>query len=42
MVRAATVHLFPVLELFTVYLVMAAVLLARPQGLFALPEARRI
>jgi branched-chain amino acid transport system permease protein len=42
LVRAAAVHLFPALELFTIYLVMAAVLLARPQGLFALPEARRI
>ncbi len=42
LVRAAAVHLFPVLELFTIYLVMAAVLLVRPLGLFGRAEARRI
>lgn len=41
-VRAAAVHLLPVLELFTIYLVMAAVLLVRPLGLFGRVEARRI
>lgn len=41
-VRAAMIHLFPVLELFTIYLVMALVLLLRPQGLFARHEVRRI
>lgn len=41
-VRSAAVHLFPALELFTIYLIMAAVLLVRPYGLFAPPEARRI
>jgi branched-chain amino acid transport system permease protein len=42
LVRAAAVHLVPVLELFTIYLVMAAVLLVRPLGLFGRVEARRI
>ncbi|MCS7235716.1 MAG: branched-chain amino acid ABC transporter permease [Armatimonadota bacterium] len=42
LVRAAAVHLVPVLELFTIYLVMAAVLLVRPLGLFGRIEARRI
>lgn len=42
LVRAAAVHLAPVLELFTIYLVMAAVLLFRPLGLFGKVEARRI
>jgi len=42
LVRAAMVHLFPVLELFTIYLVMAVVLLVRPHGLFAREEVRRI
>jgi branched-chain amino acid transport system permease protein len=40
--RALTAHLFPELELFAVYGVMAAVLAIRPYGLFARPEARRI
>lgn len=40
--RAAAVHLIPELELFTIYLVMAVVLLIRPQGLFAQAEVRRI
>jgi len=34
LVRAAAVHLIPELELFTIYLVMALVLLVRPYGLF--------
>lgn len=42
LVRAAAVHLVPVLELFTIYLVMAVVLAVRPYGLFARREARRI
>ncbi len=41
-VRAAAVHHIPDLELFAIYLVMAAVLLVRPQGLFAREERRRI
>jgi branched-chain amino acid transport system permease protein len=41
-VRAAAVHLVPVLELFTIYLVMAMVLVVRPYGLFARREVRRI
>lgn len=35
LVRAAAVHLIPELELFTIYLVMAGVLLVRPYGLLA-------
>jgi len=42
LVRAVAVHLMPVVELFTIYLVMAAVLLIRPLGLFGRAEARRI
>ncbi len=42
LVRAAAVHLMPALELFTIYLVMALVLLVRPHGLFAQEEVRRI
>lgn len=42
LVRAAAIHLFPALELFTVYLIMALVLLFRPHGLFAREEIRRI
>ncbi|MEM7545157.1 MAG: branched-chain amino acid ABC transporter permease [Pseudomonadota bacterium] len=40
--RAASVHLFPEAELFIIYLVMAAVLLWRPEGLFAKAQARKI
>jgi len=42
LVRAFMVHQRPELELFAIYLVMALVLLARPQGLFAREEVRRI
>jgi branched-chain amino acid transport system permease protein len=42
LVRAAAVHLIPVVELFTIYLVMAVVLVFRPFGLFAKREMRRI
>ncbi len=41
-IRAAAIHLAPEMELFTVYLVMAAVLLVRPHGLLARAEERRI
>jgi len=40
--RAASVHLFPAAELFIIYLVMAAVLVFRPEGLFQKTEARKI
>jgi branched-chain amino acid transport system permease protein len=40
--RAAAVHLLPQVELFVIYGVMTAVLLARPYGLFARAQARRI
>lgn len=41
-VRSAAVHLLPALELFTVYLVMAVVLLFRPYGLLAGQQVRRL
>lgn len=40
--RAAAVHLLPEIELFVIYAIMAAVLVFRPQGLFARIEARKI
>jgi branched-chain amino acid transport system permease protein len=40
--RAASVHLLPEAELFIIYLVMAAVLVFRPEGLFRKTEARKI
>lgn len=40
--RALAVHLLPVAELFSVYLVMALVLMFRPQGLFQRIQARKI
>ncbi len=40
--RAASVHMLPVAELFIIYLVMAAVLVFRPEGLFPKTEARKI
>ncbi|HCP81195.1 MAG TPA: branched-chain amino acid ABC transporter permease [Octadecabacter sp.] len=40
--RAASVHLYPPAELFSIYLVMAAVLAVKPYGLFALAEGRKI
>lgn len=40
--RAAAVHLLPEVELATVYLIMMAVLLFRPRGLFGELELRRI
>ena len=40
--RAAAVHLFPQVEIFIIYAVMACVLTFRPQGLFGQVVARRI
>jgi len=40
--RAAAVHLFPQVELFVVYAVMALVLAIRPEGLFSRMQARKI
>ena len=40
--RAASVHLWPEVELFVIYGVMALVLAVRPQGLFARAVARKI
>jgi branched-chain amino acid transport system permease protein len=40
--RALAVHVWPVAELFSVYLVMALVLMFRPQGLFQRIQARKI
>lgn len=40
--RAASVHIYPPAELFSIYLVMAAVLAVKPYGLFALAEGRKI
>ncbi len=40
--RAAVIHLVPSIELFVVYVVMAAVLALRPQGLFAAAAVRKI
>jgi branched-chain amino acid transport system permease protein len=40
--RALAVHVWPVAELFSVYVVMALVLMFRPQGLFQRIQARKI
>jgi branched-chain amino acid transport system permease protein len=40
--RAAAVHLFPQLELFVIYAVMALVLVFRPYGLFTRAASRKI
>jgi branched-chain amino acid transport system permease protein len=42
LVRSAAVHYQPEVELFSVYVVMAVVLIIRPKGLFAAPEPRKI
>ena len=42
MSRAAAVHLYPDVELFVIYAVMGLVLAFRPQGLFAVANARKI
>lgn len=41
-VRAASVHIAPEFELFTIYLAMAVVLFFRPEGLFTKSQARKI
>jgi branched-chain amino acid transport system permease protein len=41
-VRSGAVHYFPQVELFSIYVVMALVLLLRPRGLFSRPDPRRI
>ncbi|MFA5522368.1 MAG: branched-chain amino acid ABC transporter permease [Castellaniella sp.] len=40
--RAAAVNVYPELELFVIYAVMATVLVFRPRGLFALATSRKI
>jgi branched-chain amino acid transport system permease protein len=40
--RAASVHLLPEAELFIIYLVMAVVLVFRPEGLFQKTQMRKI
>ncbi|MBM3337789.1 MAG: branched-chain amino acid ABC transporter permease, partial [Betaproteobacteria bacterium] len=40
--RSSAVHLMPVAELFSIYLVMAVVLMFRPEGLFQRRQARKI
>ena len=40
--RSFAVHLAPVAELFSIYVVMAVVLMFRPEGLFQRTQARRI
>jgi len=40
--RSLAVHLAPVAELFSIYIVMAAVLVVRPEGLFPQAQARKI
>jgi branched-chain amino acid transport system permease protein len=40
--RATAVYLFPELDLFAIYVIMALVLLLRPEGLFGRIEVRRI
>ncbi len=40
--RAASVHLMPEIELFSIYLVMAVVLIFRPEGIFQGVKARLI
>lgn len=41
-VRSAAIHYRPELDLFSIYLVMAVVLIVRPKGLFSAQEARKI
>ncbi|MGH8718797.1 MAG: branched-chain amino acid ABC transporter permease [Burkholderiales bacterium] len=41
-VRSAAVHYLPEVELFSIYLVMALVLIVRPKGLFSAAESRKI
>jgi branched-chain amino acid transport system permease protein len=42
LVRSAAVHYMPEIELFSIYLVMALVLLLKPQGLYSAMETRKI
>lgn len=42
LVRSAAVHYRPELDLFSIYFVMAIVLIVRPRGLFSIQEARKI
>lgn len=42
LVRSATIHYVPTIQLFVIYFVMALVLAFRPRGLFSLAEARKI
>ncbi len=42
LVRSASIHYMPEVELFVIYFVMAMVLAFRPRGLFSLAEARKI
>jgi len=42
LVRSAAVHYRPELDLFSIYFVMAIVLIMRPKGLFSIQEARKI
>ena len=42
MARSTAVHVWPVAELFSIYLVMAIVLMFRPEGLFQRIQARKI
>jgi branched-chain amino acid transport system permease protein len=40
--RAASVHIWPTAELFSIYIVMAVILVFRPEGLFQRIQARKI
>lgn len=40
--RAASVHLWPAAELFSIYIVMAMILVVRPEGVFQRVQARKI
>jgi branched-chain amino acid transport system permease protein len=40
--RAASVHLWPAAELFSIYIVMAIILVFRPEGVFQRIQARKI
>ena len=40
--RAAAVHLWPEVEMFVIYAVMALVLSVRPMGLFVRAQPRKI
>jgi branched-chain amino acid transport system permease protein len=42
MVRSCAVHYLPQVELFSIYVAMALVLIVRPKGLFSGMEPRRI